>query len=140
MKFQISKSHNSFYYHFTALLNLLRTDDFATGGNGSDFIQLILWSEKKSSEASRPGFALASWPCQHHITYDIGVLICDTFDNNIEIDNDFTRHLEEGCWLCSNEFFLTRGFPYYCLQDLIQIGRLHSAAVMHLGLAIIILK
>ena len=59
MKFQISKSHNSFYYHFTALLNLLRTDDFATGGNGSDFIQLILWSEKKSSEASRslPGHA-----------------------------------------------------------------------------------
>ena len=62
MKFQIS--HNSFYYHFTALLNLLRTDDFATGGNGSDFIQLILWSEKKIIRS----FALASWPCQHHIS------------------------------------------------------------------------
>ena len=64
MKFQISKSHNSFYYHFTALLNLLRTDDFATGGNGSDFIQLILWPEKKIIRS----FALASWPCQHHIS------------------------------------------------------------------------
>ena len=43
----------------TAVLNLLRTDYFATGGNGSDFIQLIIWSEKKSSEASRslPGHA-----------------------------------------------------------------------------------
>ena len=41
-------------------------------------------------------------------TYDSGVLICDTFDNNLEIDNDFTRHLEEGCWLCSNEFFLNQ--------------------------------
>ena len=40
---------------FTALLNLLQNDDFATGGNRSDFIQLILSGKdkKKSSEASR---------------------------------------------------------------------------------------
>ena len=40
-RFQISKSHNSFYYPYTALLNLLQTDDFLTGGNGSDFIHSI---------------------------------------------------------------------------------------------------
>ena len=45
--FQISKSHNSFHYPFTAILNLLQTDDFATGRNGNVFIQVILRSEQK---------------------------------------------------------------------------------------------
>ena len=32
---------------FTALLNLLQNDDFATGGSRSDFIQLILSGQNK---------------------------------------------------------------------------------------------
>ena len=56
-----------------SLLTLLQNDDFATGGNGNDFIQLILSGQNKtkSSEASRslPGHAsiiLASAPALLH--------------------------------------------------------------------------
>ena len=31
---------------------------------------------------------------------EIVVWIYDTFDNNFEIKNDFTKYLKESCWLC----------------------------------------
>ena len=67
---------------FSALLNLLQNDDFATGGNRSDFIQLILagQNKKKSSEASRslPGHASIILISDNSCSILFRILICQT--------------------------------------------------------------
>ena len=35
-------------------------------------MQLIFWSEQKKNEITRC-FALASWPCQHHIIFPLNI-------------------------------------------------------------------
>ena len=36
------------------------------------------------------------------VTLEIVFCIYETFHNNFEIKNDFTKYLKESCWLCSD--------------------------------------
>ena len=73
MRFKMLKLHNLFYLPFTTLTNLLRMGDFTTGWNRHIFMPLIFgqfmlyFGQNKINSIIR-SFALASWPCQHHIS------------------------------------------------------------------------
>ena len=76
MRFEMLILHNLFYLPFTTLTNILQVGDFATGWNRHIFMPLIFgqfmlyFGQDKINSIIR-SFALASWPCQHHINIDI---------------------------------------------------------------------
>ena len=55
-----------------------------------------------------------------HLTYiyfraspEMVVRITDTFDNNFEIENGFTKYLKESCRKCSEWHFSIKYFPNF---------------------------
>ena len=65
---------------------------------------LVLWMKVAS--------AFERFPIvDFRIPTEIVIWIYDTFDNNLEIENDFTKYLKESCWKCYDECF---SFKCYC--------------------------
>ena len=51
------------------------------------------------------------------LTLAIVVLISDTFDNNSQVKNDFTKYLKGSGWYCSEKYFSFKYFPKYAFAS-----------------------